>query len=285
MVNEVFIEADLLKLTLATAATLAALATISMGAAGCDGLPPGPSGVVTAVPDGDTVLLDTGQQIRLIGLQAPKLALGRDNIEPWPKAAEAQAALQQLTLHKTVRLAYGGQERDRYGRTLAQLFIVGDGDGDGDGGAVWAQLAMIEAGWARVYSFADNRACLVELLAAEGRARSAGLGIWRDPYYSLRAADRPDQILARAGHFELVQGRVLAAAAAGNRIYLNFGRLWKQDFTAVIEAPALKLFAGQKRDPLLLAGAMVRIRGWVDDRDGPRIAVTHPEQIEVLATR
>ena len=32
-----------------------------------------------------------------------------------------------------------------------------------------------------------------------------------------------------------------------------------------------------------LEGALVRIRGWVDDRDGPRIEVTHPEQIEVLA--
>jgi hypothetical protein len=36
---------------------------------------------------------------------------------------------------------------------------------------------------------------------------------------------------------------------------------------------------------LALEGALVRIRGWVDDRDGPRIEITHPEQIEVLATR
>ena len=38
-------------------------------------------------------------------------------------------------------------------------------------------------------------------------------------------------------------------------------------------------------DPLRLEGALVRVRGWVDERDGPRIEVTHPEQIEVLATR
>ncbi|MDB5560731.1 MAG: thermonuclease family protein, partial [Hyphomicrobiales bacterium] len=53
----------------------------------------------------------------------------------------------------------------------------------------------------------------------------------------------------------------------------------------VIDGGALSLFAGEKIDPLQLQGALIRIRGWVDDRDGPRILVTHPEQIEVLATR
>ena len=53
----------------------------------------------------------------------------------------------------------------------------------------------------------------------------------------------------------------------------------------MIEAPALRLFAEAGLDPLVLEGALVRVRGWVDDRDGPRIEVTHPEQIEVLATR
>jgi micrococcal nuclease len=51
----------------------------------------------------------------------------------------------------------------------------------------------------------------------------------------------------------------------------------------VIDAAALKLFAETGLDPLTLDGALIRVRGWVDDRDGPRIEVTHPEQIEVLA--
>lgn len=32
---------------------------------------------VAAVVDGDTVVLTTGRQVRLVGLQAPKLPLGR----------------------------------------------------------------------------------------------------------------------------------------------------------------------------------------------------------------
>ena len=78
---------------------------------------------------------------------------------------------------------------------------------------------------------------------------------------------------------------MLKAARSGSRVYLNFGRHYKEDFTAVIEAKALKLFANEALDPLKLADALVRVRGWVDLKDGPRIEITHPEQIEVLAVK
>ncbi|WIY52497.1 thermonuclease family protein [Devosia sp. YIM 151766] len=261
----------------AIASLAAALLTGASPAAACEGLRMAPGGLVTEVVDGDTVLLDSGLAVRLIGTQAPKLPLGRDDVSAWPLAPEAKAALENLALRREVQLGYGGEEKDRYGRALAHLF-VGSGDS-----LVWAQMHMIEAGLARVYSFPDNRRCLDQLLAGEARARAERLGIWTDPYYSVRAADRPDEWLDRAGGYELVEGRVLLADKNGPRVYLNFGRFWKEDFTAVIEAPALRLFERDGLDPLLLEGALVRIRGWVDDRDGPRIEVTHPEQIEVVA--
>ena len=246
-------------------------------AAGCDGLRMAPGGLVSEVVDGDTVLLDSGLAVRLIGTQAPKLALGREDFADWPLAHEARAALAELALGRNVQLGYGGEEKDRYGRALAHLFVE---DGDTP---IWAQSRMIEAGLARVYSFPDNRRCLDQLFAGEAQARAEKLGIWADPYYSVRAADRPDDLLGRVGDYELVEGRVVLADRSGSRVYLNFGRYWKEDFTAVIEAPALRLFERDGFDPLVLEGALVRIRGWVDERDGPRIEVTHPEQIEVVA--
>jgi len=269
----------LFKASLVRLAALAALSSVSVAALACEQLRMEPGGIVTAVTDGDTVILDDGRVVRMIGIQAPKLPLDRPDFQPWPLAPEARAALVALALDKPVRLGFGGESVDRYGRVLAHVFV------DGPEGAVWAQQAMIELGLARVYSFPDNRACLDLLFAAEGRARLGRLGIWADPYYSTRAADQPGDLLARAGQYELVEGRVLLADKNGGRVYLNFGRFWKEDFTAVIEAPALRLFAKAGIDPLLLENALVRIRGWVDDRDGPRIEVTHPEQIEVLATR
>jgi micrococcal nuclease len=279
MVNEIFPGPCLFKTSFVQLATLAALNTVSVAALACEQLRMEPGGIVTSVTDGDTVILDDGRVVRMIGTQAPKLPLDRPDFPTWPLAPEAKAALESIALNQPVRLGFGGEAVDRYGRVLAHVFV------STAQGEIWAQHAMVARGLARVYSFPDNRACLDLLFAAEGRARLAGLGIWADPYYSTRAANAPGDLLARAGHYELVEGRILLAEQSGGRVYLNFGRFWKEDFTAVIEAPALRLFAEAGMDPLVLENALVRIRGWVDDRDGPRIEVTHPEQIEVLATR
>jgi endonuclease YncB( thermonuclease family) len=269
----------LLKTSLVHLVTLAGLSAASAAAMACEQLRMEPGGTVVQVTDGDTVVLNDGRVVRLIGTQAPKLPLGREGYPTWPLAPEAKTALEELALNKQVQLGYGGEEIDRYGRLLAHVFV------ESSQGQLWAQQAMVAKGLARVYSFPDNRSCLDLLFAAEGRARLGGLGIWRDPYYSVRTASAPGDLLAHVGHYELVEGRVLLAEKSGGRVYLNFGRFWKEDFTAVIEAPALRLFAEDGIDPLVLDGALIRVRGWVDDRDGPRIEITHPEQIEVLAAR
>ena len=267
---------DLLARDVVLGAVAASLISVAAVPA-CEGLRDGPRGTVTEIVDGDTLLLDTGLVVRLMGIQAPKLGLGRDGIEDWPRGGEAKAALAGLSLNMPVLLRYGGEETDRHGRALAQIYVL---NGDTP---IWVQQAMLEAGEARVYSFPDNRACLPDLFAAEGRARTAGLGIWADSYYRVRRADRPADLAKLAGHYELVEGRVLKSEKLGGQLFLNFGRYFKEDFTAVIDARALRLFADDGIDPLKLGGALLRVRGWIDDRDGPRIAVTHPEQIEVLA--
>ena len=259
-----------------------AVATVALSVSGagmaCADLRPGPRGIVAGVTDGDTVVLDNGLVVRLIGMQAPKLPLGRDDFPTWPKAEEAKARLEAMVLGKAVEIRHGGADRDRHDRVLGQMFVAAAPE-------TWVQRQMVAEGLARVYSFPDNRACLAELLAAESHARTMKLGIWADPYYTVRRADRPAAISQRAGQYELVEGRVLLAEKSGGRVFLNFGRYWKEDFTAVIEPRALRLFADSGFDPLVLEDALVRVRGWVDDRDGPRIEITHPEQIEVLAAR
>jgi len=259
--------------------TALAVATVfPFAALSCDDLRAGPRGVVAAVADGDTLVLDNQLKVRLIGIQAPKLPLGRDGFEPWPLGEAAREALRALALGKPVQLRYGGTEADRHGRVLAHVFVEGDK-------TVWLQQAMLQAGMARVYSFADNRFCLDELYAAEAQARRARRGIWADPYYQILFADKPEALLAREGHYELVEGRVLQAQKAGSVFYLNFGRHWREDFTVIIDREAQKAFAAADIALEDFAGAIVRVRGWVDKNDGPRITVTHPEQIELLVAR
>ncbi|MGE4014083.1 MAG: thermonuclease family protein [Alphaproteobacteria bacterium] len=121
---------------------------------------------IKEVIDGDTVMVDNGDQVRLVGLQAPRLPLDRPGVKAWPLAAESKAALERIALGKLARFEYTGRPRDRYRRHLAHLFV----------GDLWIQGEMAKAGWARVYGFADNRARLRELLAFEGEARAARRG-------------------------------------------------------------------------------------------------------------
>ena len=251
------------------AALAAALLAAAPLAAGAD-----PNPVVEEVVDGDTVVLDRpvdgAVQVRLVGLQAPKLPLGRPDFPTWPLAAESKRALEDLVLGKAVALRYGGRRMDRHGRLLAHLH--------GPDG-MWVQGEMLDRGMARVYSFADNRWKVSEMLAIEGKARAGGRGIWGHAFYAVR---NPAEAARHMDTFQLVEGRILDAAKVKGRVYLNFGVDWRTDFTVSISARPLRLFAKAGVDALALEGRIVRARGWLKRRNGPMIEATHPEQIELL---
>ena len=227
--------------------------------------------LVASVVDGDTVVLEGagGDEVRLVGIQAPKLALGRAGFRAWPLAEVAKKALQDLVLGKRVTLTFGGRRRDRHGRLLAHLKRE-------DG--TWIQGAMLKRGMARVYSFPDNRARVADMLELEARARAQGRGIWGLDLYAVMA---PSDTARAIGTFQVVEGRVVDAAKVKGRTYLNFGPDWRTDFTVTIPPGTAKMF--RILDPLALEGRRIRVRGWLKSYNGPSIEATHPEQIEVLA--
>ncbi len=227
----------------------------------------GQSGNVVKVVDGDTIILKNLTQVRLVGIQAPKLPLGRVGFKTWPLADEARRELEKIVLGKVVELRYGGRRIDRYGRILAHLFTA-------DG--LWVQGEMLRRGMARVYTFADNRKLAAEMYALEKEARNAKRGIWANPYYRLR---RPGETSDDIDTFQLVEGTVIDAARIKKRIYLNFGPDWRSDFTATISPRASRIFSN---DLLALKGRKIRVRGWIKSYNGPEIEVSHPEQIEIL---
>jgi len=233
-------------------------------------LEPGHSARVVEVVDGDTVILDDGRQVRLVGIQAPKLPLGRPGFERWPLADEAKHALESMVLGETVTLAYGGQRVDLYNRLLAHLFTK-------DGG--WVQAQLLKSGLARVYSFPDNRALVAEMLRFERTSRRKKTGIWTLPYYVVLD---PEASALHLERFALVEGRVQDTARVRGRVFLNFGADWRTDFTISIAPKYWKNFLNVGINPGDYKGRRVRVRGWLKSRNGPMVEVTHPEQIEVL---
>ncbi|PCJ43148.1 MAG: nuclease (SNase) [Alphaproteobacteria bacterium] len=225
---------------------------------------------VVRVIDGDTVILKDKTRVRLVGIQAPKLPLGRKGHTEWPLGTASKEFLSRLVLNKEVTLYYGGQRRDRYGRALAHLFLK-------DG--LWIQGEILKAGMARVYSFPDNRAIVPAMLAQERLARQNRRGIWALSYY-----DPKDhrQAAKYTNSFQLVKGVVRDVAKVRNTYYLNFGRDWKKDFTIVIKSRAARKFIKAGQNPESYLGKKIEIRGWLKFYNGPMIEATHPEQITII---
>lgn len=238
--------------------------------AGPEALRLGGQAKVVEVMDGDTVRLDDGSQVRLVGIQAPKLSLGRKNVSDWPLAGQARDVLSQWVLGKTVEMRYGGMDRDRTGRRLAHLI---------DGQGRWLQGEMLKAGWARVYSFPDNRALVAEMLDIERAARAARRGIWNHSYYKVRVAKEMESLKDR---FELVEDVVRRVNVWGKRTYLNMGDAEPASFAAAIIPEDEQAFARARLIPRDLVGRRIRVRGWIVGDRQPIVEITHPEQIEVL---
>ena len=120
------------------------------------------------------------------------------------------------------------------------------------------------------------------LLARERAARKAKLGLWAVSYYDSLDTDNPADVLAKRGRFALVEGKVVSVRESGATIYVNFGRRWTEDFTVTILKRNERSFAAAGLEPKRLAGRRVRVRGWIEQRGGPWIEATRPEQIELI---
>jgi micrococcal nuclease len=116
--------------------------------------------------DGDTLELDGGERVRLIGVNAPESVDPRRPVEYFGK--EAAAFTRRLAEGKTVRLEYGEETRDAYGRTLAYVYLP-------DGTLLNAEI--IRQGYGYAYTRFPFR-YQEEFRALEREARSQGRGLW-----------------------------------------------------------------------------------------------------------
>ena len=262
-------------------APIAALTLLRRASADAPGALP-PAGLsdpearqVAAVIDGDTLRLDRGDILRLAGIEAPKHALAAD---PAVAALEKEAgrSLGQVIGTGTITLRYDRLRRDRYGRLLAQGF---------NAAGLWLQAVQVESGAARVHGDGANRLGLRDLLALEATARDRRLGIWRQPAFAVRNAADPG-LKRLAGSFQIVAGRVTAAALVKDTGYVNFGSDRRTDLTLVLKRPVLEMMKAEADATMIdlpsLGGRRIRCRGWLDLHDGPSIEISHPEQIEIM---
>ena len=126
---------------------------------------------VTRVIDGDTIVLNGGERVRLICVDTPETVHPQKPVEYFGK--EASAFTRRMVEGEKVRLEYeqGPSREDRYGRTLAYIYLK-------DGRLL--NLEIIEGGYGHAYTrFPFSK--MEEFRAAERYARETGKGLWGEP--------------------------------------------------------------------------------------------------------
>jgi endonuclease YncB( thermonuclease family) len=243
----------------------------------CAGLERGPVRSVARVIDAETVELDDGVELRLIGALAPRAADAHAEAGTWPPEIAAREELRALLLGKSVELAYGEERTDRYGRTQAHVFLV-----EGQGRR-WVQSHLLEQGLARAYTAKGNRACAAELLAAERTARETRRGLWADGAYQIRQADDPAVLLHYRTTFQIIEGRVRRVRRSAGGFQLVFaGARREAAFRVLVKRADSSLLGAYAERPYALQGRLVRVRGWVDGVEAPFIDVSSAGEIEIL---
>lgn len=231
------------------------------------------TGKVRAIIDGRSFALDDGREIRLAAIEVPfPPRSGESGTEA---GDSARAALASILADQTVELRQSVATPDRYGRMLAFVYVTREGARRS------AAHEMLGRGFARVSAHVGDRACADELLAQERAARQAKLGLWSEPYYVILGAESTAELAAERGHFTVVEGKVSSVRESGGTIYVNFGRRWSQALTVTILKRHERTFAAAGVEPKRLENRRVRVRGWLEERNGPRIEAAHPEQIEI----
>jgi micrococcal nuclease len=173
----------------------------------------GPLATVLRVVDGDTVVVrldDREVKVRLIGIDAPESVDPRRPVQRF--GHESADFLRSLVEGKRVRLTYepAGARIDRYGRTLAYLYL--------EPGGMFVNRELVAKGYAFAYvqypfAFMDD------FKAAERSAREKRLGLWGpDPPPSAPSAETVVYVTKTGTKYHRAGCRALARSATPIRL-------------------------------------------------------------------
>ena len=218
--------------------------------------------LVSKVIDGDTIIVQGEETVRLRGLDTPEIS------ESF--YCQAKAFMREAVQGKEVRLLVCKQEpRDRYGRLLATVDIP-----DRD-----IAVELLRKGLARTLII---NPCEPDGARAYQRAERAafrtGQGIW-----SLQEPRRIPHNQARPyiGWLMSVTGKIENVHQGPKAIHLNFGPDFRTDFTVVILKKDLPRLS---RQGLLLPvtdyrGRQIEVTGTIKEYNGPEILINSVDQL------
>lgn len=138
--------------------------------------------MVKRVVDGDTLVLENGERVRLIGIDTPEVhesnklykdsrTTGQDVKAIQDLGRRASDFTKKLVEGKRVSLEFDVERRDKYGRMLAYVYLK-------DGTFVNAEI--VKEGYASLMSIPPNVKYADLFLKLYRQARESRVGLWSD---------------------------------------------------------------------------------------------------------
>lgn len=125
---------------------------------------------VIKVADGDTFTIESGEKIRLIGVDTPE-SVHPDKSKNTEFGKVVSGFAKEQLLDRKVRLEFDVTKTDKYNRVLAYVYL--------EDGTFYNEL-LLQKGYARVMTVQPNVAKQEVFLREESKAKDAGIGIWED---------------------------------------------------------------------------------------------------------
>lgn len=122
--------------------------------------------MISRVVDGDTIITSEGERIRYIGIDTPETVHPYKKVEFYGK--EASNKNKELVSGKTVELENDVSETDRYGRTLAYVWL----------GDEMINAKLVEEGFAYAYTYPPDVKYSEYFVALQYQARAQKVGLW-----------------------------------------------------------------------------------------------------------
>ncbi|CAI8806624.1 micrococcal nuclease [Methylocaldum szegediense] len=217
---------------------------------------------VKAVFDGDTILLDNGERVRLLGINTPEA--DGPNKKGEPGGNEAKHWLRRRLMGRVVRLEQDKEPRDHYQRLLAHVFA--------DNGE-HINLTLVESGLAFLNLHPPNLKHAQVLIQAQNRAEQAKRGIWGMPDYQPRPVETLNVRPVLRG-WQRLMGSPFAIVEKNRYLSLRFS----DRFEVRVAKENLKLFPSLET----YLHRRVEARGWLSQRRGRySIFVRHPSALIV----
>ena len=197
---------------------------------------------VVSVYDGDTFTLSNGDKVRVRWINTPELkpaqAYGED----------ARELTEDFVIGESLDLTYGEATRDGYGRLLAGVWVDGRSLAE----------ALLEKGLAHLFMIppVGDDAPLDALIAAQARARAAGVGIWSTDRYRGTVHITSFRANARGDDRENLNGEYLRVCnitaepldLAGYRLSDAQGSSWLMPSVTLPVGHTVKIYTGQGDD-------------------------------------